>query len=279
MNQPRVTWCPPVNPQRSAPRFDRVQFDDRSRFLTEETALSYADIQSMRVGRVADLTKGRRLDVPIWAVRDELLQGVILKCLENRFYVRNQQGTSTERLNRCRRAARRNAVSKRKHLEARIGQFRALAEHRFADLKETEYQKLFCESLAGRGAPARLSALEKNIRNLDGEVFVAERAPELLAAILYQYFRLGHNSPTIAEALMLTPCQVRQTILRTRRVAERIGPRTRVWLSRAKAEEIRRLAATGTPWEEVAAKFGVVRDTVSNIVQGKTWSGRRGSQS
>ena len=117
---------------------------------------------------------------------------------------------------------------------------------------------------------------------LDGEVFADERAPELLAAVLYQYFRLGHNSPTVAETLGLTPWQVRQIILRARKVAAREGPAKRrkrrsQWLNLKKAEEIRRLAASRVPWDEIAKSFGIVRGTVQNIVNGETWRRRRQS--
>jgi len=177
----------------------------------------------MHVGRIADLRIGRRLPVPTWATSKEGLQNVIVKCLENRFYVRNKQGTLRERLDRCRAVAKRVAVTKRKFLDESIRQFRALAEQRFADLLDRNYEQLFLETLAGKGTSARLNALEKQVRTLDGDVYVSERAPELLAAVLYAYFRLGHNSPTVAETLGLTPWQVRQIIFRARKVAQREG--------------------------------------------------------
>jgi predicted transcriptional regulator len=45
-------------------------------------------------------------------------------------------------------------------------------------------------------------------------------------------------------------------------------------MNRNKAEEIRRLSASGMPWDELAAKFGAVRETVRGIVRGETWHGR-----
>jgi len=271
---PRVTWLPPQQQTRSAPRFDRTQFDSQSRSL-KGRGVDYADLQHLSVLRVADLRNGRRLEAPAWAMRDELLRGVVVRCLENRFMLRNRQGTLRERLDRCRAAAKRHAAAKRKHLDAHVQQLRALSHQQLASLSKRNYEQLFLETLrTGNGAAARLNALENHIRNADGDLFVTERAPELLAAIFYNYYRLGHNSPTVAEQLSLTPCQVRQILFRANRIArkeESTTPRKRARLNRSKAEEIRRLAASGTPWEEIAAKFSIARETVRRIVQGKTW--------
>jgi DNA-directed RNA polymerase specialized sigma24 family protein len=269
MSQPRVVWCPTAKPLHNSPRFDTHQFYERGHFLNEDSDLSYSDLKHMRIGRVADLRKGRRLEVPTWATSDALLRVVIVRYLENRFMLNRRQGTLQERLDICRAAAKRHAAAKKKHLEEHIQQFRACAQNRFAELSERNYEQLFLETLAGKGSTARLNALEKQVRTLDGDLFVTESAAALTAAILYQYFRLGYPSPTIAESLSLTPCQVRQILFRARRVArkeEKTSPRKRVRLDRAKVEEILRLSASGLSWEEVAAKFGVVRNTVKSIV-------------
>ena len=136
------------------------------------------------------------------------------------------------------------------------------------------YEQLFCGALGGKGAAARLKMLEKQVSGLDGEVFVSER-PELIAAVLYQYFRLGYNSCAVAESLGLKPPCIRQIVFRARRVAERATPSRRCKMNRSKAEEIRRLSADGMPWEQIAAKFGVVRETVRDAVRCKTWQTRR----
>jgi DNA-directed RNA polymerase specialized sigma24 family protein len=107
-------------------------------------------------------------------------------------------------------------------MDAHIQQLRALSQNQLASLSERNYEKLFLESLrSGNGAAARLNALENHIGNLDGDICITERAPELLAAIFYQYFRLGYNSPTVGEQLGLSAPQVRQIIFRARKVAQR----------------------------------------------------------
>jgi DNA-directed RNA polymerase specialized sigma24 family protein len=278
-----VTWLPPVNPERRAPRFDRHQFYDRGHFLNEESALTFSDMQRMSLGRVADLRKGRRLAVPEWALRNDLLQSVIVKCLENRFMLRPGQGTLKERLDRARESAKRHATTKRQHLDAHLSQFRACAEQRYTALSDRNYEQLFCEALAGKGAGARLHALEQHVRNADGDLHVTERAPELLAAVFYLYYRLGLDSPTIAEQLGLSSAaQVRQILFRASRVVRKEEhavtrkPRARDrHLNREKAREIRRLSDGGMSWEEIAKKFGVVRETVVRVVHGKIWSDNR----
>src|SRR5438045_8606110 len=103
MSQPRVIWCPTAKPQHNGPRFDLNQFHDGPRSLGDVTTeLAYSDLKHLHIHRVADLTKGRRLPVQTWALSREGLQSVILRCLEHRFCVRNQHGTSQERLERCR---------------------------------------------------------------------------------------------------------------------------------------------------------------------------------
>ena len=279
-NSPRVTWLAPQPQAYNSPRFDPHQFNDAARSLGKATTdITYSDLRNgMHVHRVPDLTRGRRLPVPAWATNDELLRNVIVKVLENRFYVRNQQGTLQERLDRCRAAAKRLAASKRAHLDASIQQFRALVEQRFADLDVRSYEQLFCGALGGKGASARLKMLEKQVSGLDGEVFVSER-PELIAAVLYQYFRLGYNSCAVAESLGLKPPCIRQIVFRARKVAQREGPAKRrkrrsEWLTLQKAEEIRRLSRS-VPWDEIAFSFGIVRETVRRIATGETWR-RRG---
>ncbi len=276
MNQPRVTWLPPQQQTHSSPRLQPHAFYDRERFLTK-SGLSYSDMARLSIGRVADLRNGRRLPVPSWVTSDEQFRTVIVKILENRFLIPifARTGTLKERLDRCRAAAKRLATTKRHCLDAHIQQFRALSNNRLDELNSSNYERLFLEALRGKGSTARLNALERAIRILDGEICTTERAPELLTAVLFHFFRLGHSSPTVAETLGLTPWQVRQIIFRARRVAERATPSRRCKMNRSKAEEIRRLDKDGMPWEQIAAKFGTVRETVRDAVRCKTWQTRR----
>ena len=197
--------------------------------------------------------------------------------------LRPGQGTFKERLDRCREAAKRHAETKRHHLDADIREFQALSENRFSELSDRNYEQLFCDALGGKGSAQRLHAIEEHIRNLDGDVFVAERAPEVLASVFWLYWRVGLSSPDVAEQLGLTAPQVRQILFRANRVARKEENQTvtrrqyarRRHLNREKAREIRSLSASGMSWEEIAAKFGIVRETVRRVAQGETWHGRR----
>ena len=277
---PRVTWLPPQPQAYNSPRLAPHQFYNTAPSLGDATQeLAFSDLRNgMHIKRVADLTKGRRLPRPQWVTSDELFRNVVVKVLETRFLIpiSARTGTLKERLERCRAAAKRLATTKRHCLDAHIQQFRALSNNQFAELSSSSYERLFMEALRGLGIPARLSALQRAIRTLDGEICVMERAPEVLTAVLFHFFRLGHSSPTVAETLGLTPWQVRQIIFRARRVAERDTPSSgRCKMNRSKAEEIRRLSADGMPWEQIAAKYGAVRETVRDAVRCKTWQTRR----
>jgi transposase len=214
-------------------------------------------------------------------MRDELLRNVIVRVLENRFMLHNRQGSLRERLARCKAAAKRHAAMKQQHLDAHIRQLRALSHNRFAELSDRNYEQLFLDTLAGKGSAESLHAIEEHVRNLDGDVFVTERAPELLASIFYQYYRAGFNSPTIAESLGLSAPQVRQILFRANRIARKeesqtTTPRQRArkrQLTKEKACEIRRLAASGAGWQALAEQFGVGRHVVEDVVRRKTWKG------
>jgi hypothetical protein len=212
-------------------------------------------------------------------MRDELLRNVVVLVLENRFMLHNRQGSLRERLARCKAAAKRHAAMKQQHLDAHVRQLRALAQDRFAELSDRNYERLFLDTLAGKGSAERLHAIEEHVRNLDGDVFVTERAPELLASIFYQYYRMGQNSPTVAEQLGLSAPQVRQILFRANRVARKeesqtITPRQRArkrQLTKEKAREILHLAERGVGWQALAEKFAVGRHVIEDVVRRKTW--------
>jgi hypothetical protein len=70
-------------------------------------------------------------------------------------------------------------------------------------------------SAEGSTSPAALRQLETEIRNFDAQALILRRLPEVIASILYRYYRLGYDSTTIAKTLPLSPCGVRQVLART----------------------------------------------------------------
>jgi len=70
--------------------------------------------------------------------------------------------------------------------------------------------------------PTALRRLEAQIANIDSDIFLASRLPEIVASVIYAYFRLCWNSVSVAEHLSIKSCAVRQMIYRVGRTAKRI---------------------------------------------------------
>ena len=51
--------------------------------------------------------------------------------------------------------------------------------------------------------PSALRSLEREIMNVDTDVFLATKMPEIAGAVVYLYWRLNWNSVSIAEELQL----------------------------------------------------------------------------
>jgi predicted transcriptional regulator len=279
----RVSWCPAQ--QSRGLEFDPHQFYEYGRFLNVRRdgisdfadlpgGISYTDLQDMHVKRVRRPL--RRLPTPEWAMRDDLLCEVLVSYLEQRFHIRRKDGSPSERLERCRAAAKQHAKDAKAKLEQWIREYRAISEGRLSEVRERSYARLICGALRGHTLAEQLRRVELQIQNLDSDAFLTERAAEIAAALVYFYHRLGWNSCTVAEQLGLKSPHVRQILFRLARAAsqkERSNHtrKPRVWLNQAKAAEIRRLSASGMPWKQIAARFGIVPDTVRRIVQGETW--------
>jgi len=193
----RVIWCPPVG---ESPSFDSHQFANRK---IKSSQLSFNDMARSHVLHIGDKKPGRRLPTPDWAMRDASLREVIAFYLEDRLFVRDRSGTPHERLARCRAAAVAQLPRKREQLRRLIERYRDLSR-----LPETP--------------TSALKRLEGQIANIDGDVFLASRLPEIVASVVYGYFRLCWNSVSVAEYLNIKPCAVRQMIFRMGRAAKRI---------------------------------------------------------
>jgi DNA-directed RNA polymerase specialized sigma24 family protein len=68
--------------------------------------------------------------------------------------------------------------------------------------------------------PSALRSLEREIMNVDTDVFLATRLPEIAAAIIYLYYRLSWNSVSIAEELGLKSPHIRQILYRLNKAYE-----------------------------------------------------------
>jgi len=210
---PRIIWCPPAGESSS---FDSHQFANRK---IKSLQLSFDDMARAHVLHVADKKPGRRLPTPDWAMSDEALREVLAFYLEGRLFLRSSDGTPHERLAKCRAAAELHVVRKRRQLQKMIEKYRE-----FARLPSRE--------------SGNLRLLEQQIGNLDTEIFIAAKLPEIVCSAAYLYHRLCWNSVSVAEHLGITPCHVRQILYRLRRAAERMA-RAKIAGAGAKGERKR----------------------------------------
>lgn len=210
------------------PQYDAHQFQGHGRFL-KNSGLSFQDFERMHVQRAGDTQPERRLSTPEWALRDELTQLVLVSYLEERFYTtRHRTGTLLQRLSHCRAAAEAYLPGKRETLSAWIRDYRVISAGGFADLSDEEAQTRFA-GLSENGGQAALTPeiardaltakklhdLEMQIANLDTDIFLAEKGyAETVAAIIYLYYRLNWNSPSVAEHLSLRAPHIRQVLFR-----------------------------------------------------------------
>jgi hypothetical protein len=210
------------------PQYDAHQFQNHGRFL-KNSGLSFNDFERMHVQRAGDTQPERRLPTPEWALRDELTQLVLVVYLEERFYTtRHRTGTLLQRLAQCRAAANAYLPGKRETLEGWIKDYRTICAAGFAELSDEEAQAKFA-GLSENGGQAALTPeiargalkakklldLERQISNLDTDVWLGERGyAETVAAIIYLYYRMNWNSPSVAEHLSLRPPHIRQVLFR-----------------------------------------------------------------
>lgn len=198
-----VVWCTPRDSQNGL-KFDFHQFYDRARF---KAPLAYSDLQAMNVKRVGDKKPMRRLETPEWSRSDELVREVIVAYLEGRsFQTGKGKGSLLERLEQCRRTAKKHVPAKKKELEDRIERYRELVHTPNTDALTAK----------------KLRNLEVQIQNLDADIFLCERGPEIVNAVAYLYYRLGWDSVSVAEELRLKPPHVRQILHRMNRTWRRM---------------------------------------------------------
>jgi len=121
----------------------------------------------------------------------------------SRFYVKDRSGTLEDRLARCRAKAEAQLPRKRAKLQEMVSLFRELSR-----VPETN--------------PSALRSLEREIMNIDTDVFLATKMPEIAGAVVYLYWRLNWNSVSIAEELQLKSPHVRQILYRLNKTYEKM---------------------------------------------------------
>ena len=171
----------------------------------------------------------RRLPTPRWAIRDDYLRVLIVTYLEERFYVKpNEILTLVERLQIARAAADHYAPYKRQLLADWLEDYHNLCVNGRKDLTDEQAIALYISLRSIRGqlpldadvareylANKKIHDLEIQIQNVDTDIVLTERGhAEVIAAIVYLYYRLGWDSVTAATQLKLKSPHVRQVLAR-----------------------------------------------------------------
>ena len=184
----------------------------------------------------------RQLDVPIWALNDELMRKLIVRFVENRGgYRYPQPGTDAERLARAQAAIDASMAGRAANLKRLCEQCVALKKNVPVDTK-------------------RIRSLEMQIECADSTIIANKNVALLIAGIIYRYYRLGEDSVGVAQALGCKPPAVRQTLWRLRREWERLqkpqqvkATKPTVMVDVARAAELR---AKGLTYAAIEKELG-----------------------
>jgi hypothetical protein len=138
----------------------------------------------------------RKLPTPTWAVNDAALREVLAVYMEKRAGIRPGTGTLSERLARAKEAV----ISQRAQMNQKLDRL----SRRYVAAKRRK----------------RKRALQIEVEGVDTAIRISENGAAVVAAIIYLYFRVGLESPGVAEVLRLKPPHVRIVLWRMRRIAK-----------------------------------------------------------
>jgi len=245
------------------PSFDQNQFAGRRTKAVKATqtregwdtpGIAHADFASMHIHRRKEVA--RRLPKPEWAMNDKDLRRVVLLYCEGRLYIHPPADASdAERLKAI--DARAKAVFPVKELElARL-------------LKQ--YNELSQDPNADKERVRRLAIL---VQNRDSIIQILKRGlPALVMSVVFQSYRLGRDSSTVAQELGIKPPMVRIWLYRMNRLAKGLSAsrwrRWNLYYERKNLwprESLRRLfemRVLGHTVAECALAFGVSSSTLS----------------
>jgi len=153
------------------------------------------------------LNSGRRSPAPDWAFHDRKLREVIVVCMELRAYWRNRKPTQGDDAERLRAAQKFIADKHRPALMARIEKLC----REYVGLKQ-----------AGVTGPV-LSTLGCKIEEIDTQLRILDCTPQILAGVVYHYWRCGLNSVETGAQLHIKPPHVRQLLWRLNKAAGQLG--------------------------------------------------------
>jgi hypothetical protein len=181
------------------PHFDLHAFAGRrARPVSTATGISFDDFGFMQT-RQHKQSGERRLPTPTWALNNAALRELITAYMEKRAGIPRGTGKLSERLAR----AKQSLIRRRAAINATLDRL----SHKYVAAKR----------------PKRKRALQIEIEGLDTWVRISESGAAVAAAIVYLYYRVGLDSPGVAEILRLKPPHVRMVLCRMRRIAKRLS--------------------------------------------------------
>jgi predicted alpha/beta-hydrolase family hydrolase len=206
------------------PKLDANQFADRRQYpvsanLTADgwksTGLDFSDYARMATHQRKPSGE-RRLPTPRWAIDNPMLQELLAEFFEER-------ATCGDNFKKFRDSVPLPFTPR--PVEERLASARrAVARHRQQQEQTlTELCKRFVQQedrKAKRSLQIEIEALDTQLRCMATDGGVAK-----VAAIVVLYYRVGMDSPGVAEALALKPPHVRRTLFNMHQTAKRLGGR------------------------------------------------------
>ncbi|HKW34443.1 MAG TPA: hypothetical protein VJN92_15640 [Candidatus Acidoferrum sp.] len=217
--------------------------------------MSFQDAERMHVVKKAPAP--RKNGIPAWAMNDAQLREVVLCYCERYVFLRTAGRTPTG------------------SIEERIAALRAKCAA-ILPSKEEQLRLMLEQHTLLKGDNLGRRDFTFMVQNRDRQVRVLRKGLlETITAVAVYSYRLGHNSPEVAEELGLSPAGVREMLYRLNLIANGKGTvkkqYTRRWKDRPipvvpwpkeKTQEMLRLRLMGYSRSEVAKILGICGNTL-----------------
>ena len=228
---PAIQYCPPATSTDA--HFDKHQFATKpnhpvsARFVGvhngengwESNCISFDNYANMST-QTKKPSGERRVKTPEWAIKNRSLQMVIAEYLLQRAL-----GTRKKRsVIFAKTTWKMSPLEKLRFAEDILRSQLPNLEKRIEGLC-AEYVSL---KTAG-GDRARLASLERIIAGIDTTLTINRSAGQVVAAIIYGYYRECKASVAVAAATGLRPCGIRQTLHRIWQIAKQMGFKQEPW--------------------------------------------------
>lgn len=178
-----------------------------------QTKLSYNDLASMQIS-TRGFAGDRRLPTPMWALNNRLLRKLLVTFMESRVGKKGK-GTLLQRLAQAREAVIAQHKRLNASLDALCTEYYEMKSGHAAPDPATIPSMLFPEMAVHYASALRQRALEIEIEGIDTYLrYTRTGGVDVLAALVYLYYRVGLDSVNVADELGLKPPHVRQLLYR-----------------------------------------------------------------